>query len=225
MISKRLAALSFAAIQSSVITSANLLFDLAAAPLTDLYLETIRSDVQFQLQAEHGRWTKTALSRMLTLDSTLRESMRMWGFVSRGVLKTVVVKKGVSLPDGTHLPYGTKVGLHAYPVHHDEEIYPNPWEFDAFRFCKAPANKDELSDIHPESMVGKERGIPLVTTSANFMAFSHGKHAWSVYIRDANPFPHHYLTSANRYITTVPVVTSLHNNSNWFLPTSRLTTK
>jgi cytochrome P450 len=179
MISKRLGALSFAAIQSSVITSSNLLFDLAASPLTPFYMETIRNEVCTELQAENGKWTKTALARMMTLDSTLRESMRLWGFVSRGVVKMVVAKKGVDLPDGTHLPRGTKVGVHAYPVHHDESIYPHALEFDAFRFCR-PLNEDGSSNSHPEKMssAGMQRGIPLVTTSANFMAFSHGKHAW-----------------------------------------------
>ncbi|TVY15730.1 Cytochrome P450 monooxygenase tenB, partial [Lachnellula arida] len=177
MITKRLAALSFAAIQSSVITSANLLFDLAASPLTPMYLQTVRNDVSTNLEAAHGRWTKVALSRMLTLDSILRESMRLWGFVSRGVLKTVVVKTGIYLPDGTHIPYRTKIGIHAYPLHHDADFYPNPTEFDGLRFCKPPTNKDGTSDNHPENMLGKENGIPLVTTSASFMGFSHGKHA------------------------------------------------
>ncbi|TVY28744.1 Cytochrome P450 monooxygenase [Lachnellula hyalina] len=177
MITKRLAALSFAAIQSSVVTSANLLFDLAASPLTPMYLQTARDDVSTHLEAEHGRWTKAALSRMLTLDSILRESMRLWGFVSRGVLKTVIVKKGIYLPDGTHIPCRTKIGIHAYPLHHDADYYPNPTEFDGLRFCKPPTNKDGTSDSHPENMLGKEKGIPLVTTSATFMGFSHGKHA------------------------------------------------
>jgi len=179
MISKRLGALSFAAIQSSVITSSNLLFDLAASPLTPFYMEAIRNEVRAELRGENGKWTKTALARMTTLDSTLRESMRLWGFVSRGVVKMVVAKEGVDLPDGTHLPCGTKVGVHAYPVHHDESIYPRATEFDALRFCKSP-DKDGLSNGHPEKMsgAGMQRGIPLVTTSPNFMAFSHGKHAW-----------------------------------------------
>ncbi|TVY38182.1 Cytochrome P450 monooxygenase [Lachnellula occidentalis] len=177
MITKRLTALSFAAIQSSVTTSINLLFDLAASPLTPMYLQTIRNDVSTNLEAEHGRWTKAALARMLTLDSIVRESMRLWGFVSRGVVKTVVEKKGVYLPNGTHLPYRTKVGIHAYPVHHDADFYPNPNEFDGLRFCKPPTNSDGSSDNHPENMLGKENGIPLVATSANFMGFSYGKHS------------------------------------------------
>lgn len=182
MISKRLAALSFAAIQSSVITSANLLFDLAASPRTPFFMKTIRDDVNTQLQTTGGKWTKSVLSRMLTLDSTLRESMRMWGFVSRGVLKQVVAKEGVTLEDRhTHLPYGAKVGIQAFSVHHDKDLYPNPWEFDALRFC-APPNNNGFSEFHPESMQERALGIPLTMASANLMVFSHGKNAWYVFI-------------------------------------------
>jgi hypothetical protein len=100
MISKRLAVLSFAAIQSSAITLTNLIFDLAASPLCPTYLSGIRDEVCVELAAEHGAWTKAGLARMTRLDSALRESMRLWGFVSRGVLKMVVKKEGVRLPGG-----------------------------------------------------------------------------------------------------------------------------
>ncbi len=130
-------------------------------------LSTIRAEVLSELSEDNGFWTKAALARMVTLDSTLRESMRMWGFVSRGVLKEVVAKNGVKLPSGQHLPKGTKVSVHAYPVHHDEDVYRENWKFDPFRFC-------EMSED------GKWKGLSLVTTSTNFMAFSHGRHAWYV---------------------------------------------
>lgn len=182
MISKRLAVLTFAAIQSSAITLTNLIFDLAASPLCPAYLSTIRNEVCAELAAEHGVWTKTGLARMVSLDSTLRESMRLWGFVSRGVLKMVVKKDGVRLPGGLHLPYGTKVGVHAYPIHHDEDVYAGAYEFDAFRWCReASGDAAEGLNLKEEFGVGEKRkGTSLATTSSTFMAFSHGRHAWYV---------------------------------------------
>lgn len=91
--------------------------------------------------------------------------MRMWGFVSRGVLKQVVAKNGVTLPSGHHLPQGTNVGLHQYPVHHDEEIYAEHGKFEPMRFVTLGED-------------GKFKGPRLETTSATFMGFSHGRHAW-----------------------------------------------
>ena len=179
MISKRLAVITFAAIQSSAITLTNLIFDLAASPLATNFLSCMRAEVLTELTAENGAWTKASLARMTSLDSTLRESMRLWGFVSRGVLKKVVKQDGVMLPGGLHLPQGVKVGVHAYPVHHDEDIYPGASSFDAFRFCRTSEHHRPDSDQF-EQMVGagKTRGTSLVTTSSNFMAFSHGRHTW-----------------------------------------------
>jgi cytochrome P450 len=182
MISKRLAVLSFAAIQSSAITLTNLIFDLAASPLCATYLSSIRDEVSAELAAEYGAWNKASLARMISLDSTLRESMRLWGFVSRGVLKMVVKKDGVRLPGGLHLPFGTKVGVHAHPIHHDEDTYTRPYEFDALRWCKVESGDTEGSDFQKALKTGEKRkGTSLVTTSSTFMAFSHGRHAWYVF--------------------------------------------
>jgi cytochrome P450 len=182
MISKRLAVLSFAAIQSSATTLTNLILDLAASPLCPTYLSSIREEVCVELAAEHGAWTKAGLAHMTRLDSALRESMRLWGFVSRGVLKVVVKKEGVRLPGGLHLPFGTKVGVHAHPIHHDEDVYVGAYKFDALRWCNEENGGVEGSDFEKGLKVSeKQKGTPLVTTSSNFMAFSHGRHAWYVF--------------------------------------------
>jgi cytochrome P450 len=204
IINKRLSIIQFAAIQSSAITLANLALDLASAPLINNHLSLIRNEVLTELQAENGEWTKASLARMVSLDSTLRESMRLWGFVSRGVMKQVVARDGVTLPSGLHLPYGTKVGVHAAPVHRDEDIYPDALQFKPFRFCTSMAEERPLDD-YSEKVVGngKNRGTSLVTTSSNFMAFSHGRHSWYVSLLSFSPpvylpslsscFKHHML--------------------------------
>ena len=91
----------------------------------------------------------------------------------------VVKKGGITLPGGLHLPQGIKVGVHAHPVHHDYAIYPSASDFNAFRFCQTGDEQRPDSD-YSEKMAGtgKNRGTSLVTTSSNFMAFSHGRHAW-----------------------------------------------
>ncbi|KAH6720617.1 cytochrome P450 [Leptodontidium sp. MPI-SDFR-AT-0119] len=172
IISKRLNVVGFAAIQSSAITLTNLILDLGASPQITTYISIIRDEVLTELSAERGVWTKAALARMVTLDSTLRESLRLWGFVSRGVLKEVSHKNGVTLPTGEHLPRGTKVGIHAYPVHHDDNYYKDPYTFNPMRFC---SQEEKLVDGLANS--GGNKGTALVTTSSIFMPFSHGRHA------------------------------------------------
>ncbi|KAL2060657.1 hypothetical protein VTL71DRAFT_9298 [Oculimacula yallundae] len=172
-ISKRLNVVAFAAIQSSAITVTNLILDLGASPKITTYLSIMREEVLAELAAEHGVWSKVALARMVTLDSTLRESMRLWGFVSRGVLKEVRQKNGVTLPTGEHLPQGSHVGIHAWPIHHDDDYYNDPFAFMPMRFCPQEEVVDGMADL---SHSGR-KGISLVTTSATFMPFSHGRHA------------------------------------------------
>jgi cytochrome P450 len=178
MITKRLAAITFAAVQSSVITSCNLLLDLAAFDQTEPLFDHIRRDIVVELGAEKGAWNKHSLSRMAILDSTIRESMRLGGFVSRGVLKTVVAKEGIKIPGfpGSHLPFGAKVGIHAFPVHYDKDIYTKPESFNPLRFCVNGTINGKLEDDSKE----KKQGPALVTTSSEWMAFSHGRHAWYV---------------------------------------------
>ncbi|CZR56230.1 related to cycloheximide-inducible protein CIP70 (cytochrome P450 family) [Phialocephala subalpina] len=163
IISKRLNVIQFAAIQSSAITLTNLILDLAACPLLPQYLSHMRAEILSELNASDGIWTKGALARMLSLDSCLRESMRLWGFVSRGLLKKVVAKEGVRLPSGEHLVCGTNVGFHAFPVHRDEHVYECSQEFRPLRFVSGQGDQ--------------KQGTALVTTSSTFMAFSHGRHA------------------------------------------------
>ncbi len=143
----------------------------------------MRNEVCAELAAEHGAWTKAGLARMISLDSALRESMRLWGFVSRGVLKLVVKKEGVRLPGGLHLPFGTKVGYHAHPIHHDGDFYVGAHNFNPFRWCNEENGDAEGSDFTNALKRGEKRkGTLLVTTSSTFMAFSHGRHAWYAFL-------------------------------------------
>jgi cytochrome P450 len=179
MITKRLAVLSFAAIQSSVITITNIVFDIASSPhATDLQA-ALREEVS-TVTAERGdqSWTRAGLALMPKIDSALRESMRLWGFISRGVMKKVIAPKGVTLPDGHHIPYGSKIGVTSYAVHHDESVYKDAYTFDAFRFCGV----SQEEGLYTTADTGV-RQANMVTSSDQFMAFSHGRHAWYVLIK------------------------------------------
>jgi cytochrome P450 len=176
MITKRLAVLSFAAIQSSVITITNAVFDISSSPRSDEVQQALREEVQDVTSERKGQeWKRSSLASMIRLDSALRESMRLWGFISRGVMKKVVKPEGVTIPSGHHLPYGSKVGVTSYAIHHDESVYKDAYAFDAFRFCKAPGEKGQYNTA--------DTGLKapnMVTSSDQFMAFSHGRHAWYV---------------------------------------------
>lgn len=79
------------------------------------------------------------------------------------------VLKDYKLSDGTVLPKGTSVAVNSYAVHHNNEIFERPEEFQPFRF----------SNIRDQSLEESTRN-QMVATASDYIAFGHGKHAWSV---------------------------------------------
>jgi cytochrome P450 len=164
----------------------------------------MRTEVLSELSSKPSQpqWGKAALAHLHHVDSAIRESMRLNGFVARGIMKTVMAPGGITLPDGTHLPEGVKVGIQAYSVHRDEDFYPKAETYQPFRFVREPHSRptqetdtaiasgsdteSSLSSVAPRKLsVGstgstsseKKKPLALVTTSPTFLAFSHGPNA------------------------------------------------
>ena len=188
--------------QVTAIALTNTIFDIAASPNAEAFFAKLREESEREFAPECGTWSLESLSRMTRIDSTLRESLRMnGGASSRGPTKEVIAPGGVTLPDGTHVPEGVKIGISSFSIHHDSSIYHNPWAFDPFRFSRPyeeategmkhyhrvefqPGSRkgNESLDNVPEALAGTmlegKKGPALVTTSAEFMGFGHGRWAW-----------------------------------------------
>ena len=136
LICKRTMTTNFAAIHTTTMTSTSLLVDLLSSDLALGYLEALTSEIEAVNRMHNGDWSKSALADMTRIDSALRESMRVSGFVVWGVERKVVAKGGVVLPNGTTVPCGANIAVPAWGNHHDESIYPNPFEYDALRFSR-----------------------------------------------------------------------------------------
>jgi hypothetical protein len=143
---KRLSCLCFGAIQSSVISITNNLFDIASAPDPQQLLDIMRDEVLNEAEAAHDAlWERDMMRRLSHVDSALKESIRCNGFLARGIIKSVHAKEGIDLPDGTHIPYGVKVGVQAWSIHHDEDVYEDASKYDAFRHVKAADRRDVMT--------------------------------------------------------------------------------
>jgi len=112
---------------------------------------------------------------MFRLDSAVRESLRLWGFSARGVSKQVVARGGVDLPSGEHLPYGCKVGITNWAIHHDEAFYHDALRYRPFRFSDAQ-NAAEVDGLYRKDETPKGASS-MVSTGDFYLAFSHGRHA------------------------------------------------
>ncbi|TLS22089.1 uncharacterized protein PpBr36_09510 [Pyricularia pennisetigena] len=167
VLASRLLILNFVSIHTSTFTLTHVILDLASCDQG--VVEELREEITSVLAEHGGEWSKKALNKMEKLDSTLRESARLNSLVTIGSNRLIISPQGLTLPNGQTLPMGVNIMLQAYPVLHDDVVYPDAGTFRPFRF--AQARRDESVDY-----VQRARNS-FATTSADFLAFGHGRHA------------------------------------------------
>ncbi|KAI3322750.1 cytochrome P450 [Xylariaceae sp. AK1471] len=156
---------NFNSIHASSFAATQAIFDLAAGK--EEYIQELRDEISSVLAEQGGEWNKRALAAMPKLDSMMRESARLNSMIVTATNRMVVNPKGITTPSGVHLPHGTMVGGPSYAVMHDPVIYPEPEEFKPFRFAEKREGESHLQRARQA----------LATTSLEFPAFGHGKHA------------------------------------------------
>lgn len=154
----RILTVNFAAIHTSSMSFTNALYRLAANPE---FILPMREEVE-RIVKEEG-WTKQAMQRMRMVDSFLKEAQRFYGLGSISINRKAL--QDYTFSDGTFIPKGTFVAAASIPVHYDEEFYENPEIFNPWRF----------SDIRSEEGEGTKH--QMVSTSTEYVAFGHGRHA------------------------------------------------
>ncbi len=70
--------------------------------------------------------------------------------------------------NGVTVPAGTLIAIPATAIHKDERLFPNPDEFDGFRFAK-------LRESEGDTMVSRYQSV---STSSEHLAFGLGRHSW-----------------------------------------------
>jgi cytochrome P450 len=70
--------------------------------------------------------------------------------------------------NGVTVPAGTLVAIPATITHADERIYPNPDEFDGFRFAKLRENEKDTTTSKYQ----------MISLSGENLAFGLGRHTW-----------------------------------------------
>ena len=74
----------------------------------------------------------------------------------------------LKLSNGMTIPARTLVTIPSSATHRDEKSYPNPDEFDGFRFSK----------LHEDEEDTKSSRYLAVSTSSENVAFGLGRHTW-----------------------------------------------
>jgi len=158
VLTDRVLTVNFAAIHTSSNSFVHALFFLAENPQ---YVQPLREEVETIVRKEG--WSKSSLGKMRKIDSFMKESQRMAGLGSLGLVRVAV--KDFTFSDGTFIPKGTYVAAPSRPLHLDDELYENANTFDPFRF----------SDMRDEEGGGTKHHF--VSTSPEYLPFGHGRHA------------------------------------------------
>ncbi|KAF2970323.1 hypothetical protein GQX73_g3176 [Xylaria multiplex] len=172
-LSRRIMALNFAAIHTSTMTTCNLLLDVfsSVSSKSFLYEESLDSS---------SRWDKicnrTRLNQMPRLDSALRESLRLWGVVAKAMSRKIIHPDGAILPTGQHLPQGVTVCISGWGLHHDEAIYPQPFEFVHDRFMRTLIDGQEKAKGEKGAST-RSSTATAVEIDERFVTWGVGKHA------------------------------------------------
>ncbi|KAF8467566.1 cytochrome P450 [Russula ochroleuca] len=158
-LARRLLLVNFAAVHSASLTLTQVLYRLLANPE---YIEPLREEVDAVI-TEEG-WTKAGIDKMHKIDSFLRESLRLDGFLLLAAPRLAL--RPFTFSNGMTVPAGTIVSIPASAIHTDERIYPNPDEFDGFRFAKLCESEGDTTASRYQS----------VSPSSEHLVFGLGRH-------------------------------------------------
>ena len=157
-------------------TTTNVFLDLLSSPSVHEHFNVLRSEAATVFQTNQDWDDPSLLQKLVFADSTIRESLRKNPVLTRALMREVICKEGLDLPDGHHIPQGAWLGVPTTPLHHDERFYSKPESYDPFRFVERAVKPETEDKAKTEHKTRKLQGLS--TTTDTFVAFGHGRHSW-----------------------------------------------
>ncbi|KAL4747960.1 hypothetical protein BDW72DRAFT_215119 [Aspergillus terricola var. indicus] len=159
----RIFMINFPGVHTSGISATSALLDILSCPSEEGLIDMLQAEIQKIAAGSCGKWTAAELEQASLLDSAIKESLRFNGINALSPTRMVVAPEGTTLPNGLFLPYGTKIGIPQYAVHRDSDLYPNPDQYNPYRFYTPGASPAEL------------RESSMTNTSESYVVFGHGR--------------------------------------------------
>ncbi|WZH41935.1 cytochrome P450 [Fusarium acuminatum] len=168
-LARRVVAQNFGSIHNTYLQVINLLLNVLGSDAEYNTIAVLRDEMDRVLGTDDSaNWTKSAVQAMSRADSVARESLRLGSFGGRAIFRKVMTDD-FKTEDGHYLPKGTVISFIGQPASTDSATYEDANKYDPFRFSRArelAASRDEKTPL-----------VTFVTTSPEFLAFGHGKHA------------------------------------------------
>lgn len=172
VLSARILLLNAFALHTNVFAVVHMVLDIvgSGAEQGSKDVAELRQEIS-EVRAAHSDqegWNKRSLAQLEKMDSCFRESQRMNTILSLGPLR-IVGKNGVTTPSGVQVPRGYQLGIPAYSIHFDEEVYgADAGSFKPFRFYNRRKDAQETGD----NLKGARQAW--ATTSADYLSFGAG---------------------------------------------------
>ncbi|KAI0964896.1 cytochrome P450 [Xylaria arbuscula] len=147
------------------------ILDLHSSVSCDEFVAGLREEHRIASKRYGKLSSSTIFEGLHRLDSAVRESMRLSTFPIISFMRVVSTQTdGLTLDNGTHLPAGTRIGIPGRAIHRDADFYPDPSEYDAFRFSRP------FEEQQGEKREASTR-ITTATLTDSFLSFGYGRHA------------------------------------------------
>ncbi|KAJ4422541.1 hypothetical protein N0V82_002769 [Gnomoniopsis sp. IMI 355080] len=159
--------LTFAAIHTTVLTATNAFYNLAA--VDESVLAELQDEAKQALSENDWVFTSKCLQSMKKLDSFLRETLRMNPASMASFQRKLL--KDIRLSNGQFIPAGATIEVPAVAVNNDPELFPNPEQFDPFRFSRI---RDEAKADGSDQIAALNQFVSVNQTS---LTFGFGRHA------------------------------------------------
>ncbi|OTA89151.1 hypothetical protein M434DRAFT_374078 [Hypoxylon sp. CO27-5] len=169
IIAQRLLILQMVSTYTTAYALSNIIINLYSSKRKDEFVEGLVEECNRVSRGNGGLLTKEAIDSLYRVDSAVRESMRVSPFGVVTPIRIVAPGQTLNFGHGVHLPGGTRIGIPLKGVQHDSRYYPNPSQYDAFRFSR------KFEGLADTSLQAKEQELN-VSISQSFLTFGYGKH-------------------------------------------------
>ncbi|KAF5649826.1 P450 monooxygenase [Fusarium tjaetaba] len=131
VIACRVFATVFAALESTTLTMTCALFNVCASDPSTQVCQSLEEEAVGVFPANMDQ---TSLNDLHVADSVIKETFRL-NTAIKALSVEVMQEGGLTIEDRmVHLPQRALVSISAWGIHHGEDIYPNAYAFDPFRF-------------------------------------------------------------------------------------------
>ncbi|KAF7540433.1 hypothetical protein G7054_g1344 [Neopestalotiopsis clavispora] len=181
-LTRRLVMTNLGFVYQGSFAAANMIRNILESDAKHNTISVLREEAKHFMAAEpepSRLWRRQNIARMVFADSAARESLRLTTVPTRALVRQVMVD-GLHTDTGLPLPKGALVSFVSQPMHTDPELFPDPNQYDPFRFVKLREADDavtgEKKDASSTDTEGARSPHSFLSTS-NLLIFGRGRNS------------------------------------------------